>query len=77
MIQKEAKNKECLQAKWNYGKIGSNVLRPNSEASMNPILSISPAIISGHIEHFWIYIFAPIHSVILAGVFCMILKSKV
>jgi len=33
---------------------------PICGASMNPIRSISPAVISGHLEHLWIYIFAPI-----------------
>ncbi len=46
--------------------IGSTVLLeamfagPVCGASMNPARSISPAIISGHIEHLWVYIFAPI-----------------
>ncbi len=46
--------------------IGSTVLLeamfagPVSGASMNPARSISPAIVSGHIEHIWIYIAAPI-----------------
>ena len=46
--------------------IGSTVLLeamfagPICGASMNPARSISPAIISGHLEHLWIYIAAPI-----------------
>lgn len=46
--------------------IGSTVLLeamfagPICGASMNPARSISPAIVSGHIEHLWIYIVAPI-----------------
>ena len=46
--------------------IGSTVLLeamfagPICGASMNPARSISPAIISGHFEHLWIYITAPI-----------------
>jgi aquaporin NIP len=32
---------------------------PISGASMNPIRSISPAVVSGHLEYLWIYIFAP------------------
>ncbi|MFN2440709.1 MAG: MIP family channel protein [Chitinophagaceae bacterium] len=46
--------------------IGSTVLLeamfagPVSGASMNPARSITPAIVSGHIEHLWIYIAAPI-----------------
>ena len=33
---------------------------PICGASMNPARSISPAIISGHTEHLWIYLLAPI-----------------
>ncbi len=46
--------------------IGSTVLLeamfagPICGASMNPARSISPAIVSEHIEHLWIYILAPI-----------------
>jgi aquaporin NIP len=46
--------------------IGSTVLLeamfagPICGASMNPARSIAPAIISGHTEHLWIYITAPI-----------------
>jgi aquaporin NIP len=45
--------------------IGSTVLLeamfagPICGASMNPIRSISPAVVSGHIEHLWIYLTAP------------------
>jgi aquaporin NIP len=52
--------------------IGSTVLLeamfagPVSGASMNPARSISPALISGHAEHLWIYIAAPIPGAALA-----------
>ena len=52
--------------------IGSTVLLeamfagPVSGASMNPARSITPAIISAHTEHIWIYIFAPIIGASLA-----------
>ncbi len=45
--------------------IGSTVLLeamfagPICGASMNPIRSISPALISAHTEHLWIYVIAP------------------
>ncbi len=39
---------------------------PISGASMNPARSISPALISGHIEHLWLYIVAPIAGAALA-----------
>jgi len=52
--------------------IGSPVLLeamfagPISGASMNPVRSISPALVSGHFEHLWIYIVAPIVGAIAA-----------
>ena len=33
---------------------------PICGASMNPARSLAPAVISGHTEHVWIYLFAPI-----------------
>jgi aquaporin Z len=33
---------------------------PISGASMNPARSLGPALISGHLNHFWIYVVAPI-----------------
>lgn len=62
--------------------IGSMVLLeamfagPICGASMNPIRSISPAITSGHIEHLWVYIVAPILGAVLAVLAWMLLKSK-
>lgn len=52
--------------------IGSTVLLeamfagPVCGASMNPARSISPALISGHIQHLWIYIAAPVAGAALA-----------
>ncbi len=39
---------------------------PVCGASMNPVRSIAPALISGHIEHLWIYIAAPVIGAALA-----------
>lgn len=52
--------------------IGSTILLeamfagPICGASMNPMRSISPAVVSGHIEHLWIYIIAPTLGSVLA-----------
>jgi aquaporin NIP len=40
---------------------------PISGASMNPARSIAPAIVSGHLEHLWVYIFSTIICAILAS----------
>jgi aquaporin NIP len=40
---------------------------PITGASMNPARSIAPALVSGHLEHLWIYIFATIIGAILAS----------
>ena len=39
---------------------------PISGASMNPARSLAPAIISGHLQHIWIYITAPVFGAITA-----------
>ena len=52
--------------------IGSTVLLeamfagPICGASMNPARSIAPAIVSGHTEHLWIYIFATVFGAVAA-----------
>lgn len=48
---------------------------PICGASMNPIRSISPAFVSGHLEHIWVYITAPIAGAIIAVGCWMILKK--
>ena len=39
---------------------------PISGASMNPARSISPAIVSGHLDHLWLYLVAPLLGALLA-----------
>jgi aquaporin NIP len=49
---------------------------PICGASMNPVRSIAPAIASGHAEHLWIYVIAPITGALLAVPVCSYLTSK-
>lgn len=63
--------------------IGSTVLLeamfagPICGASMNPIRSLAPALISGHKEHLWIYLTAPILGAILAVVVWRFIKNDI
>ena len=49
---------------------------PICGASMNPIRSIAPAIASGHLEHLWVYLTAPIIGAVLAIGSWLLLKQK-
>jgi aquaporin Z len=42
---------------------------------MNPIRSLSPALVSGHHEHLWIYLVAPVIGAVLAIVVWNVLKA--
>ncbi len=44
---------------------------PVSGASMNPARSLAPALVSGHLEHLWIYLAAPVLGALLAVPLCM------
>lgn len=48
---------------------------PMTKASMNPARSIAPALISGHTEHLWLYITAPIIGAVLAVISCKLVKD--
>ncbi len=48
---------------------------PITKASMNPARSIAPALISGHFEHLWLYIIAPILGGIVAVLSCKWVKD--
>lgn len=39
---------------------------PICGASMNPIRSLSPAVVSGHFEHLWVYLSAPVVGAVFA-----------
>lgn len=46
---------------------------PISGASMNPARSFGPALVSGHLEHMWLYVLAPlIGAMIGAGLYYMV-----
>lgn len=44
---------------------------PICGASMNPARSLAPALVSGHLEHLWIYIAAPTIGALIAIPLCM------
>ena len=49
---------------------------PICGASMNPVRSIAPALVSGHLENLWIYIVATILGAILAVLFYKITRKE-
>lgn len=49
---------------------------PICGASMNPIRSLSPAVVSGHMEHLWIYLTAPTLGAVIAVLVWNVLKQK-
>jgi len=61
--------------------IGSTVLLeamfagPICGASMNPVRSFAPAIVSGHLEHLWIYLLAPVIGAVAAVIVWQFLKE--
>jgi aquaporin NIP len=44
---------------------------PICGASMNPARSLAPALVSGHLDHLWIYIYAPVVGALIAVPLCM------
>ncbi len=49
---------------------------PMTNASMNPARSLGPALLSGHWEHQWLYMIAPIIGALLAVLTCKLVKSE-
>ena len=48
---------------------------PISGASMNPARSIAPAVLSGHLEHLWVYLAGPVIGALLAIPACCISRE--
>jgi len=48
---------------------------PVTNASMNPVRSLAPALVSGKLEHLWLYLTAPIIGAILAIFSCKLVKD--
>ena len=48
---------------------------PVSGASMNPARSLAPALVSGHLEHLWLYLVATIAGALLAIPLCSIVRG--
>ena len=48
---------------------------PMTKASMNPARSLAPAIISGNLQHLWLYLTAPIIGAFLAIMSCKLVKD--
>jgi aquaporin Z len=49
---------------------------PICGASMNPARSLAPALVSGHLEHVWIYIVATIVGAVAAVPVCYLLTKE-
>lgn len=48
---------------------------PISGASMNPVRSLAPALVSGHFEHLWVYLTAPVTGALAAALTWKLSKS--
>jgi aquaporin NIP len=49
---------------------------PICGASMNPVRSMAPALVAGHLEHLWIYMVAPVTGALMALGCWSVLKSS-
>ena len=49
---------------------------PITGASMNPARSLGPALVSGQLQHVWIYLIAPVLGAFLACPFCRLIQGK-
>lgn len=48
---------------------------PVCGASMNPARSLAPALVSLHLDHFWIYLFAPVSGAVVATLACRCIRE--
>ena len=48
---------------------------PMTKASMNPVRSLAPAIISGNLDDLWLYLTAPFFGAVLAVMSCKLIKD--
>ena len=49
---------------------------PMTKASMNPARSLAPALLSGNLQHLWLYLTAPFVGAILAVLSCKLVRGK-
>jgi len=49
---------------------------PICGASMNPARSLAPALVSGHLEHLWLYLAAPSFGAVAAMFACQCVREK-
>lgn len=48
---------------------------PMTKASMNPVRSLAPALVSGNLQHLWLYLTAPVIGALLAISTCKLVKD--
>jgi len=48
---------------------------PITVASMNPVRSVSPAVVSGHLKYLWLYILTTVIRALLAVTSCKLVKE--
>ncbi len=48
---------------------------PITKASMNPVRSLAPALISGNLQHLWLYLLAPFLGALLAIISWKFIKN--
>ncbi|MEZ0259311.1 MAG: aquaporin, partial [Chthoniobacter sp.] len=48
---------------------------PICGASMNPIRSLAPALVSGHLEHLWVYLLGPVLGALIAVPTCCLVRA--